>query len=107
MDWIHELVDFLKAMGIDTPAAAAGWLVAIALGAFTVWRLHVMDEKYGGYIDKLSEIIEKQDTEWRAKIHETDSIAYGIIQDTTKAMTILSERINTLQLVFFNQKSDK
>lgn len=107
IDWLADLFEILKFFGLTTPSAASGWVVAVVLGGFSIWRLYITDKKFDEYVNKLTEVLEKQEIEWRELIRKTDGMTYDVIQDTTNSLAILSERINALQLVLLQKRSDK
>lgn len=98
MEILPSIVEIFKALGLTNPAEASGWIVAILALTFTVWRVMTMDKKYENYVDKISEVIEKQEQEWRALVRRQDEITNDMLEDSTKTMTVLAEKINTLQM---------
>lgn len=100
------LFEFLKFFGLNSPAMASGWLVAIFVCGFMIWRLMIMDKKQEEYIDKISKVIEKQEEEWRALVSKTDEMTFEILKTSTQTMSMLTEKINTLQLLLIQTGKD-
>lgn len=98
MEILTAITDLLKTLGL-TAESGGGWIVALLVTGFMVWRLYVLDKKYDEFVDKLSKVITAQEEEWRKLVSKTDDITYDMLQDSTKSMTMLSEKINTLQLI--------
>lgn len=98
MDIITALIDLLKDVGLN-PVNAGGWIVAILAVAFLVWRTIVMDKKLDDYVTKVTKVLEIQQTEWRALVNKTDDITFDMLESSTKTMTTLIEKINTLQMI--------
>lgn len=96
---INLIYDFLKFFGLNSATAASGWLVSIVISVFMIWRMNVLDKKQDEYINKLAKIIEEQEKEWRTMINKTDEMTFNMLQTTTQTMTLLGEKINTLQLL--------
>ena len=99
MDIFSGILDLLKYFGLNNPAQASGWLVAIFTGGFMVWRINVADKKVDQMTEKFSKVIEKQEEEWRRLVTKTDDITFEMLESSTKTMTILTEKINMLQVI--------
>jgi len=99
IDILTLIVKFFHAIGLDNPAEASGWAVAAVMGVFSYWRITVMDKKYDEVIDKIKEALEKEEREWRALIAKTDDMTFEVLKTTTNTMTLLTEKINTLQMI--------
>lgn len=102
--------DIFLALGLDNPAHAGGWILAVIILVFTVWRLNVSDRKHDEYMRDLNitlqkqenscrDSIEDQEEKWRALVSKTDEITFEMLKTTTNTMTMLTEKINTLQLI--------
>jgi hypothetical protein len=99
MDYIADAIALLKYFGLDNPAEAGGWIVACMAIAFTLWRIKVMDKRMDVYADKVAEVIKTQQEEWRKIVSRNDDMTYDMLETSTKTMTALTEKINTLQLI--------
>lgn len=99
MDFVPTIIDIFKTVGLNNPAHAAGWILALFVSVFAVWRLSIADKKQDEHIDKIAAVLTKQDAEWREMISKTDEMTFDMLQTSTQSMTILAERINTLQML--------
>lgn len=99
MDILGGIIDLLKYFGFNNPAQAGGWIVSIFVSGFMIWRISVVDKKYDEFVTKISKVIEVQETEWRRLVTKTDEMTFDMLEASTKNMTVLSEKINTLQLI--------
>jgi len=99
MDFIADAIALLKYFGFDNAANAGGWIVAALAIAFMLWRTIVTYRKLDEYADKVSDIIKAQNEEWRKLVTRTDEMTYDMLETSTKTMTTLTEKINTLQLI--------
>ena len=106
MDISSIIIQIFKTLGLNNAAEAAGWVVALLSVGFLVWRINIIDKKYDNYVEKISDIIEKKDDEWRTLIKRQDELMYNMLEDTTKTMTALSERISAFELLLLQVKRD-
>ena len=97
-DIIDILGSIIKLMGTN-PQQAGGWFVALVVFIFMIWRLSIVDKKYDAYVTKLSEVIVTQEKEWRTLISKTEEMTFDMLKESTTSMSLLSEKINTLQLI--------
>lgn len=99
MDFITDAIAVLKYFGFDNPGAAGGWIVAAMSVAFMLWRINIMDKRMDMYADKVAEVIKAQQEEWRKLVSRNDDMTYDMLETSTKTMTALTEKVNTLQLI--------
>lgn len=101
------LYEFFKFFHLTDPAAASGWVVSFLMCGFMIWRLIIMDKKQDEYVDKVTKVIEKQEEEWRSMVSKNDELTFEMLQTSTQALSVLSEKINTLQLLLLQFGNDK
>lgn len=107
MDVTTVFYEFLKFFNLNDPATASGWLVSCLMCGFMIWRLIIMDKKQDEYVDKVTKIIEKQEEEWRSMVSKNDDLTFEMLQTSTQTLSVLSEKINTLQLLLLQFGNDK
>lgn len=99
MDIVSGIIEVLKYFGFNNPAQAGGWIVSVFVSGFMIWRISVVDKKYDEFVDKISKVIVAQEEEWRKLVTKTDDMTFEMLEASTKTMTTLTEKINTLQLI--------
>lgn len=99
MDILSAVISLLKYFGFDDPTQAGGWIVSIFVSGFMIWRISIADKRTEEFVDKFTKFIEKQEEEWRKLISRTDEMTFNMLENSTKTMTVLTEKINTLQLL--------
>jgi hypothetical protein len=107
MNILDGALAILKYFGFDDPTQAGGWIVAVFVSAFMVWRINIADKKFDENTDKITKIIEKQEEEWRRLINKTDDMMFEILESSTKNMTVLAEKINTLQALLLQGQNKR
>lgn len=107
MDIISGIIKVLEFLGITTPGEAGGWLVSVFVSGFMIWRMNIMDKKQEQFVEKISQVISNEEKQWRDLIKKTDYMTFDMLKSSTNSMTILSEKINTLQLILLQYKSGK
>ncbi len=93
-EMIEALATLFKVLG-DNPQLAGGWVVALIIFVFMIWRISILDK----YINKFADLVEEQEKEWRAVTSKTDAIMLDMLKQTTNSMTALAEKMNTLQMI--------
>ena len=99
MDFITDAIAVLKYFGFDNPGAAGGWIVAAMSVVFNLWRINIMDKSMDRYADKVAEVIKAQQEEWRKLVSRKDDMTYDMLETSTKTLTVLTEKVNTLELI--------
>ena len=97
-DVISTTLDILKFLGAN-PEHLGGWIAAILVFSFMIWRLSIADKKFDEYNNKVTQVMVQQEKEWRDLIAKTDEMTFVVMKDSVNSMTLLSEKINTLQLL--------
>lgn len=100
---LYGLLALIRVLGLDGLGVLSGWLVALGTAAFFVWREKVSDANYQIFAASL----EKQNQAWADAVKKNDDILAELITDSTKTMTMLAERVSSLQMLLIQNMGSR